>query len=153
MATIDQLSDVDALEGGDEIAIYQKANTSTRKTDLQTLATAVNTLIQGEPDSTVYAMTMAGNSFTANALPAAPGASVWLQITLNITAPNGTINLPSVDDRANGQEVLVTCTQAVTALTLIGFGANVLGAPTSLTINGFFKLRYDLVTNCWYRVG
>ena len=32
-------------------------------------------------------------------------------------------------------------------------GATVTGAPTSLSANGFFRLRFDAVASVWYRVG
>ena len=65
----------------------------------------------------------------------------------------GTIVLPLLARCVDGQEVLVNCTQAVTALTITGNGSTVTGAPTTLTANDFFRLRFDDVTNTWYRVG
>ena len=53
----------------------------------------------------------------------------------------------------DGQEVLVTSTQAVTALTVSGNGSTVYGAPSALTANAFFKLRFDGVVKAWYRIG
>ena len=41
------------------------------------------------------------------------------------------------------QEALVNTTQAVTTLTIGANGATVIGAPTTLATNGFFKLTYD----------
>lgn len=153
MATIDQLSSADTLASNDLLPVFQAENADTRKVTVGVLAARLNEIIQGEPDETIYSLTMAGSSFTVAVLPAAAGGSVWAQLTLSGTAPNGTINLPDIDSRANGQEVLVTVTQPVTVLSVIGMGANVLGAPTSLAANGFFRLRYDLITNCWYRIG
>jgi hypothetical protein len=152
MPTIDQLSQAGAIDGADELALFSKANGDTRKVTAQQLADCMLQVIEGEPDDTIYALSAAGG-FTVPALPAAPGGSVWAQITLTAPASTGTVILPGIADRANGQEVLVTCTQAVTALTVSGSGAVTAGAPTSLAANGFFRMRFDLVSNTWYRVG
>lgn len=65
----------------------------------------------------------------------------------------GTIVLPAVANCIDGQDILVNCTQAVTTLTINGNGSTVTGAPTTLAANAFFRLRFDDVTNTWYRVG
>lgn len=65
----------------------------------------------------------------------------------------GTIVMPLLANCVDGQEVLVNCTQAVTTLTITGNGSTVTGAPTTLAANAFFRLRFDDVTNTWYRVG
>jgi hypothetical protein len=52
-----------------------------------------------------------------------------------------------------GQEVLVNCTQSVGTLTVLGNGANVIGAPTSLAANGFFLMKFEPILSNWYRVG
>lgn len=153
MPTIDKLSQSDVLQSDDVLAVFQQANDDTRKVAVGVLAARLNEIIQGDPDETIYSLAMDGDSFTASALPTAPGGSVWLQLTLSGTAASGTINLPDIDNRANGQEVLVTVTQEVTSLTVNGLGASVAGAPSSLGANGFFRMRYDSISNCWFRVG
>lgn len=154
MPTIDQLSQAGTLTDADELALFSKANLDTRKVALPQLAAYVQQAMEGTPDETVYSMTMSGSNFTVAVLPTVPGGNVWAQITLSAGAPAGTIILPGVDDRAHGQEVLVTCTQAVAALTVNGNGATaVYGAPAALAANGFFRLRFDLIAQSWYRIG
>jgi len=53
----------------------------------------------------------------------------------------------------DGQQVVVTSTQAVTTLTVSGNGASVNGAPSTLAANGYFRLRYDQINNSFYRIG
>lgn len=153
MPTIDQLSQASSISDSDELALFSKANGDTRKVTAPQLATYLLGAIEGVPDETVYSMAVDGNNFTVAVLPATPGGNAWALITLSILAPAGTIILPSIDDRAHGQEVLVTCTQAVTALTVVGSGATVLGAPAALAANGFFRLRFDSISSTWYRIG
>ena len=55
---------------------------------------------------------------------------------------------------ADGTEVLVTSTQIITTFTLAANGAsNTYGAPTTMAANAFFRMRFHLATNSWYRIG
>jgi hypothetical protein len=149
MPTIDQLSQAGGIADADELALYSKENGDTRKITASQMAGFVLEAIEGTPDETIYSV----NASTVTVLPGTPGGSAWAQITLSATIAALTVILPGVDDRAHGQEVLVTCTQAVTALTANGNGAATAGAPATLTANGFFRLRFDSVSVTWYRVG
>lgn len=153
MTTINQLSRASALSGSDVIPLFQSNQGDTRSVSLTQVAAYVQTAIEGDPDETVYSITTNGSGFTVAVLPATIGGSVWGQFTLSGAFAAGTLILPGIDDRANGQEVLLTFTQAVAALTINGNGASVAGAPTSLSANGFFKLKYDSISSTWYRVG
>lgn len=153
MPTIDGLALSDVLYDTDEIPLYSPTQQDSRKTTLPKLAAYIQTLNEGEPDTTIYSLGATGNSVTVAALPPAPGAGVWVQLTLNAPSSSVTVILPGADDRALDQEVLVTCTQAVSSVTVNGNGGIVLGAPTSLSANGFFRLRYDNISNTWYRIG
>ena len=69
---------------------------------------------------------------------------------LDIKLATGSGNNQTVIDK---QEILVNCTQIITALTIDGNGAtSVIGAPTSMAANDFFKLKFDDQTSNWYRV-
>jgi hypothetical protein len=145
---IDDLSQAKTLTDQHEIVVFDQANRATRKATVEQLAFAVRQVIEGEPDDTAYAL----NASTVTALPAAPGADIWAQITLPATAPTLTVILPGIDDRAHGQEVLVTVTQTVTALTINANGAALSGAPTTASPTAPFRLKYDLISNTWYRI-
>lgn len=153
MPTIDQLSQASAIGDADELALFSKANGDTRKITAPQLAAYVQQAIEGTPDETVYGVTANGSGFQVAVSPTTPGGSVWAQITLSGAAPTGTIILPGMDGRAHGQEVLVTCSQAVAALTVNGNGAAVAGPPAALAANAFFRLRFDNVSAAWHRVG
>lgn len=81
------------------------------------------------------------------------GDSVFLLITPNAGYAAGTITMPAAANCQDGQELLVTCTQLVTALTVAGNGSAINGAPTTLAANAFFRLRFDGVLKAFYRVG
>jgi hypothetical protein len=93
------------------------------------------------------------NAWAVTVSPLTEGGSVWLLVTPTGTFATATITLPALATADSGQEVLVSCTQIVTTLTVSGNGATVNGAPTTLAANGFFRLKFDGVLNAWYRVG
>lgn len=103
------------------------------------------------------------NFATQYAAPSSSGFSVQITDTsanthLILTPTTGfaagTIVLPNVTSAIDKQEVLVNCTQQVTTLTVNGNGAvAVTGEPTSLGADDFFRLKYDLLTQTWFRVG
>ena len=80
-------------------------------------------------------------------------ASVWLVLTPSGTLAAGTIVLPAVGNCVESQEVLVSSSQTVTALTVSTNGATIVGAPTTISSGGFFTLRFEPVLKTWYRVG
>ena len=99
-----------------------------------------------------------GELTTQYAAPSATGFSVtisavntWLVLTPVAGYAAGTLVLPAGTDKA---EILVNCTQSVTTLTITpATGDTVTGAPTSLSANDSFRLRYDGVADVWYKVG
>ena len=63
------------------------------------------------------------------------------------------IDLPERYSVNDGQVLLVACAQQVNNFSVDGNNALVIGAPNALAANGFFKLKYDKLSNTWYRVG
>jgi predicted amino acid racemase len=81
-------------------------------------------------------------------------ASIFLIALADIGHAAATIKLPSLTNCADKQEVLVYYKYSVTTLTVTSTGATVAGAPTGLaTDNAYFRMRFDSLTNTWYRVG
>lgn len=67
---------------------------------------------------------------------------------------DGTVVLPAVTNLRDKQTVLITSTQEITALVVDENGAgSIYGEPTSLSAEGFFKMKYDLALDAWFRVG
>lgn len=151
MTTINQLSAVDTVASSDQVPIYSSGNGDARKASMSVIKTYVLS------DATV-----ADDKVTQYASPAATGftvtvnnssASVWLILTPLAGYATGTITLPAVANCVDRQEVLVNTTQSVNSLTVDGNGATVIGVPTTLAANAFFRLRFDAVLDVWYRVG
>lgn len=151
MPTINQLSAVDQVVSSDQVPIYSSENGDARKASMAMLLAFFASQITANDDKiTQYAAPSAtGFSVQVNN----DNKSVWLVLTPTGGFAAGTLVLPAVANCIDRQEILVNCTQAVTALTITGNGATVTGAPTTLAANSYFRLRFDAVTKTWYRVG
>lgn len=77
----------------------------------------------------------------------------YLILNPSVSITTGSIKLPERYVVTDGQVVLVTCSQQVNNFSIDGNNAHVIGAPNALAANGFFKLKYDKLSNTWYRVG
>lgn len=153
---IRKLTATDTLSAGDNIAISSNSQGDDRRASLTTLTTYMQSALTfSDADAFV-------NYLTQYAAPSATGFSVAindaaLNIHLILTPvagyAAGTIVLPSTINAIDRQEVLVNCTQDVTALTVDGNGASVVGEPTAITADDFFRLKYDLPGITWYRIG
>lgn len=94
---------------------------------------------------TGFSITVAGDTATAD---------VWLMLLPAGTLAAGTVILPLASTCADGQEVLITSSQIITALTVSLNGASAgYGLPTAATANGFYRLRFSKLQNAWFRVG
>ena len=138
------------LSGADLFRLYSQRYGGDAALPLALLAEYVNAQATIAPSGV--------SLITQYAAPSATGfnvfvdvANTWLVLTPAAGYATGTITLPVAD---HGNEVLVNSTQDVTALTVAAQpGDSVVGAPTTLVANEFFRLRYDEVLNRWYRVG
>lgn len=151
MPTINQLTAVDAVVSSDQVPIYSSDNGDARKASMATLLkffagqiTSIDDMITqySAPSATGFSVQVNNDS-----------NNVWLVLTPTGGFAAGTLVLPSVANCVDRQEILVNTTQAVTTLTISNGGATVTGAPTTLAANAFFRLRFDIVTKTWYRVG
>jgi hypothetical protein len=153
MTSIYNLSQVDAVNSADQIPVQVLQSGDMRKMSVsQLLAFIQEGLSTTGALQTQYAAPNA-TGFNVALVPVTPGGGIYLLLTPLAGYAAGTLTLPSVDNVADGQEILANTTQLVTALTLAGNGALVVGAPTTLAANAFFRLRYNQVLNTWYRVG
>lgn len=151
MPQINQLSATDLVQAGDQIPIYSQANGDARKASLSLLKAFFQEGITAADDKVTQYSAPSVTGFSVQVLD--DSDSVWLILTPTAGFAAGTIVLPAVANCDDRQEVMVNCTQAVTTLTVLGNGATVTGAPTTLAANGFFRLRFDAVVGTWYRVG
>ena len=150
MATINQLSQIDQLQLSDLLAVYSAANSDARKASITQLFDLLQENLVAQDDKLTQYAAPSSTGFTVNVQNE---GSTWLLLTPTGAFAAGTIVLPAVATVQDRQELLVNCTQAVTTLTVSGNGATVTGAPSTLAANAFFRLRFDLPSQVWYRVG
>jgi len=151
MTTINSLTAVDSVSSSDAVPIYSSEQGDARKASMSVIAAFIASLITANDDKVSQYAAPSATAF--NVTVNNSSSSVWLILTPTATFAAGTITLPAVASCVDRQEVLVNCTQIVTALTVAGNGATVTGAPTTLAANAFFRLRFDAVAKVWYRVG
>lgn len=160
MSNISDYTSVSTIASGDLLVVYDVSESDNRKLSISSLQSYLQSNLSFTTGASVGAYT------TQYAAPSATGfsvtitdeddddANVHLILTPVAGYAAGTIVLPAVASLIDKQEVLVNCTQAVTTLTIDKNGATALtGAPTTLAANNFFRLKYDLATSTWYRVG
>ncbi len=152
MTTINRLTRTDTVSAGDVVPVYVQNQGDARGASMTVISDFVLSQIE-----------ISGTDFvTQYALPAATGFSIQVNDTsenthliISPTGPfaAGTIVLPLSTNLIEGQQVIVTTTQSVTALTVSPNGASVIGAPTGLSANQSFALKYDSASTTWYMVG
>lgn len=150
MPTINQLNSLDNPTASDLFPIYSQSNGDARKISLGNLAAWLETqLTVSDNKITQYGAPTTGQTV----LVQDDQSSVWLVLTPAGTLSSLALKLPLQANCIDKQEILVNCTQIVSSLTFDANGSSVVGAPSSLAANGFFRLRYDAVMKTWYRVG
>lgn len=152
-ASINQLSASDSVSAGDLLPVWITSNSDTRKVSLSVLLTYINAHLTPVGDGKVTQYSAPALTALTTTIAPADGTSVWLVLTPTAGFAAHTIVLPPVASCKDLQEILVNCTQSVTTLTITANGSNVVGAPTTLAANAFFRLRHDALTHTWYRVG
>lgn len=151
MPTINQLTAVDQVISSDQVPIYSSDNGDARKASMATLLAFFKGQITSIDDMITQYSAPSSSGFSVQINN--DSSNVWLILTPTGGFAAGTLVLPALANCVDRQEILVNCTQVITALTVSGNGSTVTGAPTTLAANAFFRLRFDDVTNTWYRVG
>lgn len=149
MPTINRLSPI-IPSGGLQIPVYSADQGDARRVSLNDLlAWFAENFASPEMAANVY-VPSAGFSL---AVPTT-GANQWMLFQPGGTLATGAITLPLNTQTPDGMEVLITSTQQVTSFTVNLNGATAAnGAPTALSANGFYKLRFVQAQNSWYRIG
>jgi len=150
MAEINQLNTVATPSGSDLLALWSQADGATRKISFTNFLAWLNDQAITTQDNKVtqYSAPVTGATVTIGTT-----GSIWLVLTPAGTIATLTLTLPLSTDVADKTELLVNSTNIVTTLTIAPNGATVVGGPTTIAANGFFRLRFDTVLQTWYRVG
>lgn len=151
MPTINQLAGLSQVSGGDLLPIYVPNNGDARKVSVTQLLTYFQSSFAAPTVSTNLYTPGAGFNVT---VPTPVSEQQWMLLQPAGTLATGTITLPLNTGTPDGTQLLVTTTQIITAFTLaLNGAAAAFGAPTTLTANAFFTMRFYQATNSWYRIG
>ena len=153
MSSIDKLSKTGTLSAADLIPVFSGLLGSDTAATLATLLAWLQPQLTASGSYATQYSAPAATGFSVAILPPTTGGSVFLLLTPAAGYAAGTITLPLQAACVDGQEVLCSCTQSVSTLTVAGNGSTINGAPTTLAAGGFFRLRFDGVFKAWYRVG
>lgn len=147
-----RLNTTDTLEAGDQIVLFRTKNCDYRAIPFDSL---VQLILEQVPTPVYQAATIQpfnpNGNFTKEIDNNAAGTYLVMNPSTVIAA--GTLVLPSINSIVDGQEVLVTSSQQITDLTIDANGATVIGAPDAMGATAFFKLKYEELSQTWYRVG
>ena len=150
MPQINQLPTASVLTGGDLLPIYSSQNGDARKLSLSALISFFQTTFTNT--TFIENRNTPGDGFSIELVQ--DGQYAWLKLFPTTALATGTIILPATNVAADGQEILVTTTLQIASFTVNGNGASaVYGAPTVLAAEDSFKLKYDLLTTSWFKVG
>jgi hypothetical protein len=150
MPTINQLSGLSQLSIGDLLPVYVPNNGDARKVSIGQLLAFFQQQFASPTLATQFATP--GTGFNV-AVQTPVSEQQWLILQPAGTLASGTVTLPLNTQTPDGTEVLITTTQIITTFTLARNGAAAAyGAPTTLSANGFFRMRYYAATNSWYRI-
>jgi len=138
----------DPLTSNDSIPYALNGGATTYQTTLARLLAWIQSVFTS-PDFTVQTGAPAsGATQTVGAL----STNVWLLIAPTGTIATLTIALPPSTSAADGQTVMISTSQQITALTVTASGATVSGVPVGLLAWGSVTLRYNTAALTWYAV-
>lgn len=148
MPTINQLASINQLSGSDQVPVYSSSNGDARKASMTTLLAYFEAQFASPQFVKQYA---SPNVNGTNVTVASTTNPTWLIVTPVAPYAAMTITLPPAAQLADGTELLVFCSQAIAALTVGLNGASAkYGAPTALTANSAFRLRFNATNAAWY---
>ena len=150
---IPNLPAADIIAGGDLIALFKQTMGDVRKSSITLLLNFMQENLVFPTGS--YISQYSAPSTTGFSIPITDDkTNIHLILTPTLSLAEGTLIFPLASNVLDKQEVLVNCTQAITTLNISENGAiSVTGAPITLAVNDFFRMKYDLPTMVWYRIG
>lgn len=150
MPQINQLALLTPVSSGDQIPVYSQQNGDARRLPISALLTYFQQQFASPTVSTnLY---VPGTGFNI-AVPTPVSDQQWILLQPAGLLASGTITLPLNTSTPDGNEILITTTQQITAFTLALNGATAAnGAPTTLAADDFFRMRFFATTNSWYRI-
>lgn len=156
MSTFSQLYSAMSVSGSDLIAVFTSNSQTTRRITVSQLLEFIEAQ-QPANQSTVSTQYAAPgvNGFVVQILqPNIGGPDVHMIINPLTNYAVGTIQLPLFSGVFDGQQVIITTTKSIAALTIDINGASAgFGLPSSLGVNDSVVVAYDAPSASWYMIG
>lgn len=147
-----RLNETDELNTGDQFVLFKGNCTDFRSVPQDVILSWILSNIPiVKPIAAIIQPFNPNTDFTITIENNAVGTYLVMNPSVSIT--NGIITLPPMDELTDGQELLVTSSQQIENLTITGNGAALIGDPNTIAASGFFKLKFEMLSQTWYRVG
>jgi len=150
MPTINQLSGISQVSGGDLLPVYVSNNGDARKVSITQLLQYFQQVFAAPTVATNLYTPGTGFNIT---VPTPTSEQQWMILQPAGTLAAGTITLPLNTGVPDGTQVLITSTQTITSFTIALNGAAAIFGPVStLTAGAAICYRFYQATNSWYNV-
>lgn len=148
-----RLNTADSLMTGDQFVIYRGNCTDFRALPQEVLKEWIQAFIPTQVSQGVPLVQHYNPNGDFNLVVENHAQGTYLLLNPSIGINNGTLTLPDNSEVVDQQQILFSCSQQITNLSINGNGAIVIGAPNAISATAFFKLQYDKLSGTWYRVG
>jgi hypothetical protein len=150
MPTINQLSGISQVSGGDLLPVYVSNNGDARKVSITQLLQYFQTVFAAPTVATNLYTPGTGFNIT---VPTPTSEQQWMILQPAGTLATGTVTLPLNTGVPDGTQVLITSTQTITSFTIaLNGAAAIFGAVSTLTAGAAICYRFYQATNSWYNV-
>jgi hypothetical protein len=150
MPTINQLSGISQISGGDLLPVYVSNNGDARKVSITQLLQYFQQVFAAPTVATNLYTPGTGFNIT---VPTPTSEQQWMILQPAGTLAAGTVTLPLNTGVPDGTQVLITSTQTITSFTLaLNGAAAIFGAVSTLTAGAAICYRFYQATNSWYNV-
>lgn len=144
----------DSIITGDQVIIYRGNSTSYLAIPFDTLkSTILDGITTGGSSSPLPVVQRYNPNADFTLVVENHTSGTYLLLNPSTGIANGTLTLPINVEVVDQQQIMFSCSQQITNLTINGNGAAVIGAPNAIAATAFFKLQYDQLSGTWYRVG
>lgn len=152
MPTINRLSAIDALAGGDQLPVYDTSNGDARRASLSLLDSYLSSSLTSYFASKVLKQTASVTATGQTVQVNDDSDHVWLIIKPSANYAAGTLKMPAVGNCVDGQEVIVHSTKTFTAFTVDGNGASLFGCTfgTGYAAGTRHVFRFNATDTTWY---
>ena len=155
MPTINQLNSAMSAQLSDSIPVFVSGSQTTRRITISQLLELIAAQQPANQStvSTQYA-SPGVNGFLVQVLqPITGGPDVHMIINPLTNFAAGTIQLPIFNTALDGQQVIITTTKVIAAVTIDLNGASAgFGLPATLGANDSFVVAYDAPSSSWYMI-